>query len=146
MSCLFLKGENKFMKRHKLVKVGISKKIGDNQRGVFANYVIKEGQIIEEAPALVIPKEQADTVHSTTLQDYVFEWGDDGKELALALGYGSLYNHSYEPNAYYEQDFDNNVFEIVAHRDIPKGEEITINYNGTPEDHSPLWFTTQELD
>jgi SET domain-containing protein len=30
--------------------------------------------------------------------------------------------------------------EVVAIRDIHAGEEITINYNGDPENQAPLWF------
>jgi len=130
------------MKKHKHVVVGLSERLGENQRGVFANKLIKQGQIIEVAPALVIPKSQSESVEMTTLSDYVFEWGDDGESLAIALGYGSLYNHSYSPNAEYCQDFDAKLFEITALKDIQKGEEININYNGEPEDKTPLWFET----
>ena len=110
--------------------------------GVFAKKSFNPNNLIELAPALVIPKDHVDTVNTTSLIDYVFEWGDEGDSLALALGFGSLYNHSYNPNAYYLQDFENGTFEFYTLRKIEKGEEITINYNGEPEDLSPLWFET----
>ncbi|MEH2113844.1 hypothetical protein [Nostoc sp.] len=30
--------------------------------------------------------------------------------------------------------------EYIAYRDIEAGEEITANYNGSPDDKSPIWF------
>ena len=32
------------------------------------------------------------------------------------------------------------LLEIVAHRAIGAGDEICINYNGDPDDDSPVWF------
>jgi SET domain-containing protein len=54
----------------------------------------------------------------------------------LALGYGSLYNHSYDPNATTLERGDELV--ITATRDIAKGDEIFINYMGTATDG--VWF------
>ena len=54
--------------------------------------------------------------------------------------FGSVYNHSYQPNARYEPDFDLNIMEFIAIRDIVAGEEITTNYNYDPEDDSPVWW------
>ena len=67
--------------------------------------------------------------------DIFFEWG---RGTVAPLGFGSLYNHSYEPNARYEDCRADQVF--VAIRDIADGEEITVNYNGEPGDRSPVWF------
>ena len=63
--------------------------------------------------------------------------------LALALGYGSLYNHSYRPNARYD-DVGQRTKLFTALRAIEPGEEITINYNGDPEDGSPVGFEVIE--
>ena len=62
---------------------------------------------------------------------------------AMALGTGSLYNHSFEPNAQYLRLFGEQAIEYVALHDIREGEEITINYNGDPDDDSPVWFKIQ---
>jgi SET domain-containing protein len=59
--------------------------------------------------------------------------------VAVALGYGSLYNHSYTPNARYD-DESPQIKIFTAIREIAAGEEITINYNGEPSDESPVWF------
>ncbi len=77
---------------------------------------------------------------SHKLYNYYFAWGPDSKDAAIALGYGSLYNHSYTPNARYYKDFDNSLIKYVCITDIQKDEEITISYNCDPEDKSPVWF------
>jgi SET domain-containing protein len=47
-----------------------------------------------------------------------------------SLGYGSLYNHSYRPNARYDDEGGQaKVFRTL--RDIAAGEEITVNYKGS---------------
>jgi uncharacterized protein len=60
------------------------------------------------------------------------------------MGYISLYNHSYSPNAQLEQMLNELMMEIVAIKDIEVGQEITINYNGDPANQDPLWFTQRE--
>lgn len=55
-----------------------------------------------------------------------------------------LFNHSYEPNATYEINFDNETFDFFAYKDIEAGEEIFINYNGDVDDNDPLWFNNDE--
>ena len=57
----------------------------------------------------------------------------------LQLGYGSLYNHSYEPNARYDDRAPaTKVF--TALRDIRAGEEITVNYGGEPDSEAAVEF------
>jgi SET domain-containing protein len=72
-------------------------------------------------------------VRQTRLAHYYFEWGDDCQQAAIALGYGSLYNHSYNPNARYVFRESEECLEFIALRDIEPGEEITINYNNLEE-------------
>ena len=111
-------------------------------RGVIARRPIEEGEIIERVPVIVIPTDQiGDDPGRRVLAGYVFAWGQG--TLALALGYGSLYNHSYEPNARYEA-LGGRTKIFVALREIAAGEEITINYNGEPSDRSPVWFKVNE--
>jgi hypothetical protein len=52
----------------------------------------------------------------------------------------SIYNHDYQSNAEYEMDFEANCIRIRTVREIKKGEEIFINYNGTWNDQTPVWF------
>jgi hypothetical protein len=109
-------------------------------RGVFAQRNFKKGEVVETCPVIVLPAEEIDSLELTQLYNYYFAWGPDSKDAAIVLGYGSLYNHSYNPNARYCKDFENNLLRYICIRDIQEDEEITINYNCDPEDKSPVWF------
>jgi uncharacterized protein len=113
-------------------------------KGVFAAKQIEEGEIIEICPVILFPKAQLAHIRQTVLDDYYFDWGDDGEWFAFALGYGSLYNHTYEPNAEYGMDFEAETIDIYCIRTIEAGEEILINYNGSPGDRSRVWFEKPE--
>ena len=108
--------------------------------GVFAAEPIEEGAVIEICPIILFPKAQLAAVRQTILDDYYFDWGDDGEWYAFALGNGSLYNHSFTPNADYGMDFENKTIDIYCLRPIAAGEEVCINYNGSPDDQSKVWF------
>lgn len=111
-------------------------------RGVFAKVAIPAGTVFERVPLLVIPaREVLECEHGGFLTQYVFEYGKG--TVALALGFGSLYNHSYTPNARYD-DAGKQVKEFRALRDILKGEEITINYNGSEDGTDPVEFEVVE--
>jgi uncharacterized protein len=112
-------------------------------RGVFTTEVIASDTLIEVCPVLVIPEEHVPIVHGTILHDYYFLWGVEEKEAAIALGFGSLYNHETMANAAYEMDFDALNIEIYALRDIAPGEEITINYHGEQGIEDDLWFSVK---
>lgn len=105
-------------------RVGISPTL--KIRGVLATKKIRQGQVIERCPAIIYPKNQS-VIELTIFDQYVFDW--DEQHEALALGYGSLLNHSYERNV--EVDFDKNKGEVIfkALREIKAGEELLINYN-----------------
>ncbi|WP_390581272.1 SET domain-containing protein [Paenibacillus illinoisensis] len=115
-------------------------KLGDGEfnRGVFATVDIPKGQLIHQAPVVPYPNEDHEHVEKTILEDYVFEYG--ANHTAILLGYGSLINHSYEPNATYDINFENHTFDFYAYTDIKAGEEILINYNGEEDNMDPLWF------
>lgn len=109
--------------------------------GVFSEIRIAKYEIIEYCPVLIIPKNQVEIIHGTVLHDYYFLW--DHERAAIALGYGSLYNHSFTPNAEYIMDYAQNRLIIQALSDIPAGQEITFNYNGDATAKEPLWFTPE---
>jgi SET domain-containing protein len=116
----------------------VVKRIKGKGRGVFARRAIRADEVIERVPMLVMTsKEFEEGVANSALKDYCFAWGKD--QVALALGYGSLYNHSYRPNARYEDDGPRTKA-FIALRAIAEGEEITVNYNGTPESRAKVWF------
>ena len=109
-------------------------------RGVFAAAPIAAGQIIEICPVLVFSQAELPHIRQTMLDDYYFDWGDNGAYYAVCLGYGSLYNHEYEPNAEYGMDFAAQTIDFYAVRDIQPGEEITVNYNGEAGNRDKVWF------
>ncbi|MGD1003077.1 MAG: SET domain-containing protein [Minisyncoccia bacterium] len=116
-------------------------KIENGGRGVFANEDIAKGEIIERCPVVVVKEEETSLLRKSELINYYFIWGEDKKAVAICLGFGSLYNHSYEPNATYEKLIDDDMIKFIAIKDIKKNEEITVNYNyGDPDDKKPLWI------
>ncbi len=111
-------------------------------RGVFARRPIRKGEVIERVPVLLLTAEEfSKGLSGTVLEDYCFGW--EGDKVALALGYGSLYNHSFRPNARYE-DVGPQAKRFIALRDIGPGEEVTVNYNGKPGSRSKVWFDVAE--
>lgn len=100
-------------------------------RGVFALRAFSAGDVVEVCPVVVLhalrealPEEFQDRVFHWT-------WGPDGNGTsALALGYGSLYNHNYPANLRYEVGLPTFVIRFIAVRDIELDEELTINYSG----------------
>ncbi|MCB0707469.1 MAG: SET domain-containing protein-lysine N-methyltransferase [Saprospiraceae bacterium] len=115
-----------------------SSDLGD--RGVFSATIIPEGAPLEICPVLVLPGTDQAKLDQTLLHDYYFIWGADDSQCALVLGYGSLYNHSYQPNAEYRPDFEGNTLDFYALREIQPGEEITVNYSGDPDGFRKMWF------
>jgi len=115
-------------------------------RGVFTYEPIEEGVLIEVCPAIVLPEADLPVIHRTHLHDYYFLWGQEEKQCAIALGFGSLYNHSYEPNAEYVFDYEQQTIDIYSLKPIEAGEEIFINYNGWPDDKNPVWFDQVDYD
>ena len=100
--------------------------------GVFANELIREGEIIEETPIydLKIAKAQP----SSLMNDYRFNWpqgsGANWDKQVLAWGYGSLYNHSDNYNAVWNSNLENEAFRFIAIKDIQPDEEIFVYYGG----------------
>lgn len=117
------------------IRVGPAGKKG---RGIFATKEFLTGDLIERSPILLIDdKEDIEWIQETSLDNY---WYSGDESQAFGLGYTSLYNHSYRPNAIYHLDEHAEVITIVALRTIKKGAEITINYNGDPKDKTKLKF------
>jgi SET domain-containing protein len=105
-------------------------------RGVFAMVAFYRGQVIEDCPILEFPNEQA--TYDSVIHHYTFAW--NRRRSALALGYGSILNHSFSPNAVYSFRVAKKMIRIRALRNIEPGEEILINYNADPKDKTPLGF------
>lgn len=95
-------------------------------RGVFANQRFETNEVIEFCPMLILPEKDVSLIDQTQLWNYYFIWNE--KEIALALGFGSLYNHSDTPNAQQERFIEEKIMAIKAMKTIKQGEEILINY------------------
>ena len=112
----------------------------DKGRGVFTRERIPAGTVIEVAPVIVMAKTEREYLDKTLLHDYIFEWGKDKDQCAMALGLIPIYNHSYKSNCEYFMDFEDQTIFVKTVRLIEKGEELTINYNGDWNDEKVLWF------
>jgi uncharacterized protein len=118
--------------------------LGDRKgRGVVAMQDIKKGELVERSPVLIIPNKDRAAVDPTVIFTYVFMWENGTVEedlykhegrSAIALGFTSLLNHSYKPNAEFLRHIEALMIDVIALRDIEAGEEITIDYQMT------LWF------
>jgi len=109
-------------------------------RGVFTSEDISKGSVIEIAPVLVMSAAERKLLDKTLLHDYIFEWGEKNKECCMALGWVSVYNHSYKSNCEYEMDYDRKTITIKTVRRIKAGEELFINYSGSWDATKRVWF------
>lgn len=97
-------------------------------RGVFASEKITKGELIEACHLILMDLDDV----SGALEGYVYQYTDD--KAAVALGNGSLLNHSDEANSDFYFDYRKKMLLIEAVRTIHPGEEITINYRYAPQD------------
>ena len=112
--------------------------------GVFATRHFAAGETIERTPCITFAAREWKPVEKTILDEYGFLWGANLTDGALPLGYGAVYNHSFEPNARYVRRLEASIMDFVAIRDIAEGAEIRTNYNRDPRDMSPVWFDVVE--
>lgn len=109
-------------------------------RGIFTREKIKENVIIESSPVIVLSSVDRIKLDATLLHDYIFEWGENKDQCCMALGLVPMYNHSYESNCEYFMDYEEEIIQVKTMRKINKGEELTINYNGTWNNDKKVWF------
>jgi uncharacterized protein len=110
--------------------------------GVFAKSNIKKGEIIEICPVVVLSPAESKLLDRTSLGQYYFDFGKN--QYAFCLGYGAVYNHSYKPNAMFKTNLKKTTIIFRSITEIKKGEEIFTNYNGSPNDQTPLeiWWNS----
>ncbi|KAH7101624.1 hypothetical protein BKA62DRAFT_702666 [Auriculariales sp. MPI-PUGE-AT-0066] len=105
-------------------------------RGVFASVAIEPQTIVEISPVLLFDKNEYHQHGRHTLLDhYTFKWPDG--RMALALGIGSLFNHSLKPNTSYTiktHETEPTIMFTVLRR-VEKDDELCIYYG------DKLWFT-----
>lgn len=118
------------MKSRLLLNNVYVKKSPTHGYGVFAGKTIKKGEKIEEC-YIIISRKGGDKA----LEDYYF---DAKGKYAVFTGYGSIYNHSDDPNADYFINITKRKTTIKAARTIKKGEEIFVSYGEE-------WFSSRGL-
>lgn len=104
--------------------------------GVFAKINIAKGEVIEIAPVLILEFTDFIDTNWNLLFEYYF-WLDD--YVVLSLGYGSLYNHSSDPNCEYKINKKTKTITFTALKQIKKEEEICFSYKASSS-KTPLWF------
>lgn len=117
-----------------------TKKMG---RGVFTSRALKAHTVIEVSPVIVMSEKERALLDQTRLHDYIFEWGEDTSHCCMALGYVSVYNHSFQSNCEYEMEYAEGWIRVVTVKPVQKGEELFINYNGSHNNTKPLWFEAE---
>ena len=110
-------------------------------RGVYARRSIKKDEIIEKCPVIEVPEHDMANLKESILVTYFFYFGKQKQRLAVALGFGSIYNHSYKPNAKYKIKHTEKSMDFIALNDIKKDDEITFDYKQeNSKNKRPLWF------
>ncbi|MEO7175761.1 MAG: SET domain-containing protein [Saprospiraceae bacterium] len=107
-------------------------------RGIFCADTIESGELLEICPVIVLSSSDRMSIHSTRLHDFYFSWDANEQKAAIALGFGSLFNHSANPNVGYDMDFDNQLIHFYSLRLIEAGEELLIDY--MQGEREGLWF------
>ena len=119
-------------------------------RGVFAARPFGAGELVEVCPVILL-RRPYEVLHKE-LKTIVFHWPvPEGAAAtqALALGYGSLYNHANPSNLRYEADSGCFVLRYIAVGDIAPDEELTINYNaggGAHVSEDEWWFKEKGIE
>ena len=104
-------------------------------RGVFARRAISKGKLIEACPIILLSAADERSLEGTTLDQYLFAWGDGDEGTCLVLGLGSLYNHSAAPNAAACRNEAKLRMDFVALRDIAADEQIFVDYQWEAEEY-----------
>lgn len=121
------------------------KEINGKGRGVFCKQRISKDEAFEICPVLVLPVKDYDILTASQLVDYFFNFNKEEGTLALALGFGSLYNHAVHSNAAYILNRETKQISFFALEDIPAGTEICINYAGEQGQEFKEWFESRNI-
>ena len=112
-------------------------------RCVHTAHAIEEESLIEICHVIFLNPGDESLLDKTKLYEYYFHWPLDNK-YCIALGLGSLYNHSSRPNAYVQFDLEQETIEIRSKCEISAGEEILLDYSGGQADAPKIWFDVVE--
>lgn len=106
--------------------------------GVFAATDIRSGTIIERCP-MVRMDWRSNYQHDPTIWKYLYfqpkcdcnDCNNHGSVVWMVLGYGMLYNHQDIPNAKWSFDYHKAYADVIATKDISRGDEIFVSYGST---------------
>jgi hypothetical protein len=105
---------------------------GPKGRGLFATQNVPPRTEIHVAPCIPVGRDEYESnMRFTVLEHYLYN--DVGGNKLLALGYGSLFNHSRSPNVDYRIE-EGSIVYSSGHKQIQRGEELCISYGAN------LWF------
>jgi hypothetical protein len=101
----------------------------DYGHGIFTTTAIPADTTLEECPYLRIKSDEC----TASLDDYVFnlETAEENGETdiySLVLGWGSLFNHSYNHNTEYWHDTDRGLIVFHTIRFVSAGKQLFVNY------------------
>lgn len=102
------------------------KRIRGKGWGAFCAKKIPKGTIFNVTTLLPLSGKEAKLMSGSSLEPYWYEYGTKGR--AIALGLGSILNHSDEPNCSYYFARKGRTLSFYALRDIPAHEELTHDY------------------
>ena len=110
-------------------------------RGILATKSIKKGVIIDISHFIIISNKDYEIIENTIVYDYIFEFIDSGRKVrCIILSFTQFINHSYIPNVRYRYNSRDKTVIYETIKDIEKGQELTVNYNGISDNKDPLWF------
>lgn len=105
-------------------------------RGVFAKNAISKGSIIETCPVILLPDNFENSETEAQLERFQFNWINGLK--CLALGFGSIYNHSENPNALFLPNYENKTIVFIALENISADQEIFTDYGYQPKSNTAI--------
>jgi len=103
-------------------------------RAVFATEDIKNGELVERCPMEILAfrmnyhKDPVVWSHMFTSTCPCEECKRHGGHILMVMGFAQMYNHQDDHSADIKFDLKNKIADIVARRDIKKGDEIYLNY------------------
>lgn len=114
-------------------------------RGVFTDSSYYSGEIVEIAPVVLLDLKTQP--FPGTIRRLVYNWSKT--HVALALGYGSLYNHSDQPNLFFTRGKNGLSITFKTLREIKAGEQLTISYDYLGDGENPRkksWFEIHKVE
>ena len=119
--------------------------------GIFSKIDIPAYTLVESSPVIVCARDSFRTLNAIhpkvrhILSDYQFEW--DSWSAVICLGWGSIFNHSFEPNCRWhtikEDEHGYNAMWFRTKRDVKAGEELFVRYCW---DADRLWFVDDSVE